>query len=108
MKSILESITQFYSATNKEIRWWAYAAWTAPFTALAVIFFLDQIGWSEGISRLVVIGGVIMFTVAVYWWWWAIFKLARISNLLLETAENLRRIGKEMREVGRDIDQEDK
>ena len=106
--NVFSKVKDFYTTTNKEVRWWAYAAWTAPFTALAVIFFLDQIGWSEGVSRLVVIGGVIMFTVAVYWWWWAIFKLARISNLLLETAENLKRIGKEMREVGREINKEDK
>jgi hypothetical protein len=108
MKSVLNKITQFYSTTNREVRWWAYAAWTAPFTALAGIFFLDQIGWSDGISRLVVIGGVIFFTAAVYWWWWAIFKLARISNLLLETAENLKKIGKEMRAVGKEIADDDK
>lgn len=108
MKTLSEKIFDLYSTTNHEVKWWVYAAWTIPFTSLAIIFFLEQIGWSDGISRLFVIGGVLFFTAAVYWWWWAIFKIARISNLLLETAENLKKIGREMREVGKEMSQKDK
>ena len=98
----------FYDATNQQVRWWAYAAWTIPFVALAGIFFVDMIGWSEGFHRAVVIGGITFFTVAVYWWWWAIFKLARLSTLLLNTAEELKTIGTELRKISQDLQQEDK
>lgn len=98
----------FYCETQKQVKWWAYAAWTLPFTALASIFFLDMLGWTDGLHRAAVVGGVIFFTIAVYWWWWAIFKLARLSNLLLNTADNLKDIGNELREISRNIKQKDK
>ena len=108
MKNILESIRNFYSLTNNEVRWWAYAAWTAPFTALVLIFLLDQIGWSDGVNRLVVISGIVIFTVAVYWWWWAIFKVSRMAGLLLNTAEQLKNISKDLREINQNLSKEDK
>lgn len=99
---------QFYCATTQQVRWWAYAAWTLPLVALAGIFFVDLIGWGDDFHRAVVVGGIVFFTVAVYWWWWAIFKLARLSNLLLNTANNLKEIGDELREINQNLKQEDK
>jgi len=104
----LERFKNFYSTTNREVRWWAYAGWTVPLIALAGIFFIDMIGWTEGWNRAVVIGGIAFFAVAVYWWWWAIFKLARLSNLLLNTANNLKEISEELREINQNLKQEDK
>ena len=108
MKHMISTVRDFYNTTNKEVRWWAYAAWTAPFTALAVIFLMVNVGWSEGLDKVTVVIAAGFFTASVYWWWWAIFKLAKISNILLETAENLKKIGREMREVGKEINDIDK
>lgn len=108
MKHMISTVRDFYNTTNKEVRWWAYAAWTAPFTALAVIFLMVNVGWSEGLDKVTVVIAAGFFTASVYWWWWAIFKLAKISNILLETAENLKKIGKEMREVGKELNDIDK
>lgn len=99
---------KFYCETDKQVRWWAYAGWTLPFIALAGIFFFNIIGWDDGYHQAVIVGGVIFFTIAVYWWWWAIFKLARLSNLLLNTADNLKEIGSELREINQNLRQEDK
>ena len=108
MKALIKRICGFYNATNKEVRWWAYAAWTTPFVALASLFFIDLIGWDSLWQKTVIVGGVIFFSVAVFWWWWAIFKVARISNILLETAEDLKIIGDEMRKIGKDLYKKDK
>ena len=108
MKQLIEKICNFYNVTNKEVRWWAYAAWTVPFIALAGIFFFNVIGWESFFQKFIVLGGVTFFSIAVFWWWWAIFKVSRISNILLETAEDLKTIGEEMRKVGKEFYKEDK
>lgn len=104
----VKKLKDLYNTTDKEVRWWAYSAWTSPFVALSVLFFTHIIGLENTFYQLLVVGGVLFFTVAVFWWWWAIFKVARISNVLLDTAEDLKKIGAEMREVHKELHQKDK
>jgi len=102
------SLEKFSTGTNREVKWWSYAAWTTPFVALAAIFFVDLIGWNDTQSKLIVTGGVVFFSVAVYWWWWAIFKVSRMASMLLNTAKELKNISKEMYDLNREIYKKDK
>jgi hypothetical protein len=99
---------EFNRKTNDEVRWWAYAAWTIPFICLATIFFLDVIGWESTMHKVIITGGVLFFSIAVFWWWWAIFKLASIAKLMLNTANNLRDIGQELKSINKELHQDDK
>jgi len=72
----------FKKKTKKQVRWWAYAAWTLPFTALAVLVFLHFFGWDSVYDYAIVIGAVVFFSVGVFWWWWAIFKIKTLAELL--------------------------
>jgi hypothetical protein len=109
MKSMFRKQAEsFNSATQKEVKWWAYAAWTSPFAALAGIFFAYIFGWKSLFDQLVIIGGTVFFSAAVIWWWWAIFKVSRMATMLLNTAEELKKISKEMHAVNREMHKEDK
>lgn len=94
--------------TEREVKWWSYAAWTTPFTALAAIFFAGMLGWQETTHKILAMTGTVFLTVAVYWWWWAIYKVSDMANMLVETAEELRGISKEMHELNREMHKEDK
>lgn len=103
-----DKFASFANDTNKEVRLWSWAAWTLPFVALSGIFFLDIIGLDSWIHTAIVIGGVVFFTIAVYWWWWAIHKVSKISTLMLNTAINIKEIGKEIKEFKKDFNKNDK
>ena len=104
----IEAFKQFYNATDGEVRWWAYAGWSVPIIALASLFFVNIIGLESLFNQLIVVGAVSFFSLSVVWWWWAIFKLAAIAKLMLNTAVNLKEIGSELKSINKEIHKEDK
>jgi len=97
-----------HNKTIREVKLWSYAAWSTPFVALFILFFLQIIGWDQWYARALVSGAVIMFSIAVIWWWWAIFKVASISNSLLDTADKLKEVSVELNAINRSLRQKDK
>ena len=109
MKNTIEKFKAFYDTTNAEVRWWSYAAWILPLVALAGIFFVMVIGWDDSqLHRLAIVGGVTFFSISTCWWWWALYKLMKVSSLMLHTAESLKDIGSELRDINREIHDQDK
>lgn len=105
VKQIFE---KFYDITSREIKWWAYSAWTLPFSALGGLFFVWLYGTDDMLHRSLIVGSIIFFTISVYWWWWAINKLLNISRLLLETANGVKDISVDLRQIHKDLDPKDK
>lgn len=85
--------------TKKEASWWLYAAWTAPFVALAALFFLQVIGWAEIYEKSLVIGSVIFFSVAVFWWFWAVYKIKFLADVISKSVDNFKDIKDTVREI---------
>jgi hypothetical protein len=93
----------FITKTQKEVSWWAIAAWTLPFIALAGLFFLHFIGWENMIEQALTLGAVMFFGVAVFWWWWAIFKISSFARLLEQTTQNFEYIKNELSKFKKDL-----
>ncbi len=94
--------------TEREVKWWSYAAWTAPFTALSAIFFAEMLGWQETTHKILITTGTLFLTVVTYWWWWAIYKVSYMASMLVETAKELKDISKEMHELNSEMHKKDK
>lgn len=82
----------FAEKTEKQVQWWAYAAWTLPFVALSGLFFVEFLGFNYFYEKLLVIGAVIFFAISVFWWWWAIFKIARVSQIIISTSKKFEEV----------------
>lgn len=65
---------------SQQARWWAYAAWTAPFVALAALvtehFFAPSL---YGITIMCITSTFI--AVSVYWWWWALTRIVEMTKM---------------------------
>jgi hypothetical protein len=99
---------RFYDITTKEVKWWAFLGWTLPLVALSGVFFVWLYGTEDMLHRALVIGSITFFSISVYWWWWAINKLLNISRLMFETANGIKDISKDLRQIHSDIKPKDK
>lgn len=93
----------FAQKTQKQVRWWAYAAWTLPFIALAGLFFLEFIGTDSIYKTALTVGAVIFFAISVFWWWWAIFKIARVSQIIINTTKKFEEVLEQFKNLKKDI-----
>jgi ABC-type Na+ efflux pump permease subunit len=106
MKSI------FFKAVDKaakEASLWAYAAWTLPFVAIAVLVFEYLIGWDTAMARTLTTIAIVFFSISVFWWWWALHKITVILGSLKETDARFEDIKEELRQTrktlrGDDVD----
>jgi hypothetical protein len=102
-----QRISDTINKTATQVRWWSYAAWTAPFAALAILAFESLIGWDNLYSKSVIIISVIFFTVSVFWWWWALHRFVDILDAMRTTQEKIDDVKKEIvntRDVIRETD----
>lgn len=89
---------------EKQTSYWRYAAWTTPFTALALILSINLFGLQDYI-KIVSIGIISIFvSVSVFWWWWALDKIITVVGFLDilekrfgELKEELSKTSKEIR-----------
>ena len=88
---------------EKQARWWKYAAWTAPFVALAILIGEILLGF-DNLIKLTTIAIVVLFiTTSVFWWWWAISKLVDMVNVTERVIDNFNEIKTEIKEIKKDV-----
>ena len=89
--------------TLREASYWAYAAWTAPFVALAVLIGEILIG-TDSILGATSIAVVITFvTTSVFWWWWAITKIVYMVNMTTQVEQNFNQLKNEISKLNKDL-----
>jgi len=92
--------------TNKDVRWWTYAAWTLPLAAVSILVFLNIFGWTNLYDKAIVIVAVTFFSISVFWWWWALHRIYEVIRQLNKTDQKLDDIKEEFvktRKVLRDL-----
>jgi hypothetical protein len=85
-------MTPFSKAVEKvrtQVKWWAYAAWSLPLIALALLGAEQFFDYHDLFRKTLVAIGIVFFSVSVYWWWWAIYKIREIVEGFDRTAESL-------------------
>ena len=83
----------------KQARWWAYAAWTLPFVALAILIGLEYLNLQNlyHLIALIIIG--VFFSVSVFWWWWAIDAIKQMFVLMKNTEDNFNDVKSALKET---------
>ena len=88
---------------EKQALWWKYAAWTAPFVALAIIIGEILLGFESLINITVISVIVIFITTSVFWWWWAISKIVYMIECSHKVEKNFDYLSKELKEIKKDV-----
>jgi hypothetical protein len=91
-----KTFSEILNQTKRQTRWWAYAAWTMPFVALALLGAEVFFGYNDLFRKTLVAVGVTFFSVSVFWWWWAIFKIRDMVNGLDRTINSLSEVKDEI------------
>jgi len=89
--------------TEQQARWWKYAAWTAPFVALAIIIGEILLGFKSLINITSVSIVVIFIATSVFWWWWAISKIVYMVQRAKRTEKNFDTLKDELKEIRKDV-----
>lgn len=82
--------------TNRDVRWWNYAARTLPFVALAILAFEYWFGFKDLLSKTLVVISVTFFSASVYWWWWALNRIYEVIKQLNKTEQKLEEVKEEI------------
>lgn len=100
---MVSQLTQLLKKTERQADLWRYAAWTAPFIALALIILSYYLG-NDQIQNIVIIGIVsTFFAVSVFWWWWAIDKIYQIVKAFDKTDKSFDTVVTELQKIRKDI-----
>ena len=89
--------------TLAQASYWAYAAWTFPFVALAVLTGEILIGNESWMGRTAITVVVTFIITSVFWWWWAISKIVYMVNAAQRVEENFSNLSKEIKEIKKDV-----
>lgn len=103
---MIKHLSKLARQTEREVRWWAYGAWTMPFVALACLMFINFVGWDSILEKAFVVVASVFFGVSVFWWWWAIHKFAAIFNVFVNTEKELQEVKEHISETRRIIQEE--
>ena len=87
--------------TEKQAKYWRYAAWSAPFVALAILIGEILLGWKSHTTALIVITTFI--ATSVFWWWWAINRIVYIVKCSFRMEEQVGIVAKELKELREDV-----
>lgn len=85
-------MSKFYQKTEKQVKYWTYAAGSLPFAALAAIFFSWFIGYNTLTEKLLVLTATGFFATSVFWWWWALHKFLYVLKNIKAASEGLQAI----------------
>lgn len=91
--------SEILKRTKTQTRWWAYAAWTLPFVALAILVLENLVGFDTLIDKTVILIVVVFFSISVFWWWWALSKLVHIMDAMNSTSKNIKEVKDEIAET---------
>ena len=89
--------------TEQQARWWKYAAWTAPFVALAIIVGEKLLGFESWIQSTSLVIVVTFVATSVLWWWWAISKIVYMIECSHRMEKNFSDLKDELIEIKRDV-----
>ena len=87
--------------TEKQARWWRYAAWTAPFVALAILIGEELLGFDTAPTSLVIV--ITFIATSVFWWWWAISKIVYMIKCSHKMESNFEELKNEFKEIRKDV-----
>jgi len=100
---MISKLTTLIKKTEQQARLWKYAAWTAPFVALAIILGEMLLGF-ESIINITSISIVVIFiATSVFWWWWAIDKIYELISAFNKTDQSFDKIANELQKIRKDI-----
>ena len=88
-----------YQQIIKQARWWAYAAWTLPFVALALLVGFEYFNLDNLYDIIAITIIVVFFSVSVFWWWWAIDAIKKMFVLMKNTEENFNTVKETLKET---------
>ena len=89
--------------TEKQARWWRYAAWTAPFVALATIIGEQLLGFDNLVQSTSLVIIITFIATSVFWWWWAISKIVHIVKAAERVEKSFEGIKQELKEIKKDV-----
>jgi hypothetical protein len=96
---MIKNLSKITQKTAKEAKLWAYAAWTLPFVALALLVFENFIGWDHIYKKTLVVIASTFFAISVFWWWWALNRIVTLLQGFQKTDENFENVKKELQEA---------
>ena len=86
-----------------QARYWRYAAWTAPFAALAIILGEIFLGFDSLVNITSIFIVTIFITVSVFWWWWAVSKIVHMMKSTERVEQNFKELLDELKEIKKDV-----
>jgi len=89
--------------TEQQAKYWRYAAWTAPFAALAILLGEIFLGFDSIINITSIIITTIFITTSVFWWWWAVSKIVAMMKSAERVEKNFENIKNELKEIKKDV-----
>lgn len=87
--------------TEKQAQYWRYAAWSAPFVALAILVGEFLLGFDTRPTAIIIV--VTFIATSVFWWWWAISKIVYIVKCSYRMERNVGEVAKELKELREDV-----
>ena len=87
--------------TEKQAQYWRYAAWSAPFVALAILVGEILLGWKTNTTALIVVTTFI--ATSVFWWWWAISKIVYMIKCSYKMERNFEELKNDFKEIKKDV-----
>ena len=94
---------KIYEKAIFQSKLWKYLAWSLPLIWLSVEFLLYSLGMDQFADKLIIAGGVVLFTVSVIWWWWAVDTIRLFAEAMQRTTENFAEVKRELRKVRDDL-----
>ena len=89
--------------TEQQARWWTWAAWTAPFVALAILIGEELLGFETLAGTTSIIITTTFIATSVFWWWWAISKITLMMNRHRKIEKNFEHLLNDIRDIKKDV-----
>ena len=87
--------------TEKQAKYWRYAAWTAPFVALAILIGEELLGFDTAPTSFIIV--VTFIATSVFWWWWAISKIVYMIKCSYKMESNFEELKNDFKEIKKDV-----
>jgi len=102
-----EKVTAFTESTKQQARIWDWVGRILPMVALVTVLVL-HVGEQHSLKEIVLDAILVVFlTICFIWWYWAIKKIVLSTNYLKETYIKFKEISNELRNIKKDIKQDD-
>lgn len=89
--------------TEQQAKYWRYAAWTAPFAALAILLGEIYLGFDSIVNITSIAITAIFITTSVFWWWWAVSKIVQMMECSKRVEKNFLELSRELKEIKKDV-----